>query len=176
MKMKLKKQNAGFSLVRWIVLTPVVLIIVAIIAVILAIGFYEGRKAYWDNKVREMCEKDGGATVFEKVHISQDEYTRLGGKNGIIPVPSEQSRKDSLYFYRTVAHRVREWNPEVKKRITEIIRSADGKVLGKQITYSRIGGDTPTGITHPSSFSCRDVAGVQLDVERQIFIIEGDTR
>jgi len=172
MNIKLRKQYIGLGLIGWIVAIPVLLIGLVILAVI----FYEGRKAYWDYRVTEMCKMDGGATVFENIRISQGEYKRLGGINGAIPVPAEQYKKDSPYFARTVTQEIREWNPEVKKWTTEIIRNTDEKVLGIEIIYMRIGGDTPTGILHPSSFSCRDVAGVKLGIERQIFIINGDTK
>jgi hypothetical protein len=169
MNMRLRKKHSGFGVIVWIVMIP--LLIIAVL--ILTVGFYEGRKAYWDHKVREMCEKDGGATVFEKVHISQDEYKRLGGTNGVIPVPAEPYKKDSPYYARTVTQIIREWNPEVKKRTTEIIRNADREVIGKQIIYSRVGGDFPTIIGHPTYFSCIDVKGISLDIEKQIFVIYG---
>ncbi len=172
MTIKLRKQCLGLGVIRWILSIPLTLILL----LILVVGFYEGRKAYWDHRVTQMCEKDGGATVFESINISQDEYKKLGGINGAIPIPPERYKKDSPYFDRTDTKKIHEWNPEVIKRKTEIIRSADGKILGKQITYSRIGGDTPTGIMHPSSFSCRDVAGVKLRIVRQIFIVNGDIK
>lgn len=56
MNIKLRKQYLGLGLIGWIVAVPLGLISL----LILVIGFYEGRKAYWDSKVREMCEKDGG--------------------------------------------------------------------------------------------------------------------
>jgi len=34
--------------------------VLIIVVLILAKGFFEGRKAYWDHKVRQMCEIDGG--------------------------------------------------------------------------------------------------------------------
>ena len=173
MNMKSKKKSVGLSLIGWAVAIPFTFILL----LIFTIGFYEGRKAFWDYKVTKMCEADGGATVFENVKITQEEYERLGGINGTIPVSPEKYKKDSPYFDRTVSEKIHEWNPEVIKRTTEIIRSADEKVLGKQITFSRIGGDTPTGIGHPSSFSCRDVEGIKLRIVRLIFtVVNGDTR
>lgn len=52
----------GFSLVRWLV----VLSFVAIALVIITVGFYEGRKAYWNNKVNELCAEDGGGEFLKK--------------------------------------------------------------------------------------------------------------
>ena len=173
MNTKLKKQCAGLGLIGWIAMIPVVLIII----LVLAVGFFEGRKAYWDHKVRELCEKDGGATVFENIEISLDEYEKLGGINGVIPIPDETSTKTPKPFYsRTRIEDINTWNPKVTKRITEIKRRDDGKILGKQVIYSRVGGDIPTIIGHPTYFSCQNVPDVFLDIERQIFIINGDVR
>lgn len=47
---------------------------------VLAIGFYEGRKAYWDSKVREMCAKDGGVQIINKLRVSTEEILALVAK------------------------------------------------------------------------------------------------
>jgi hypothetical protein len=171
--MKIKfKQHAGMGVLGWIVSIPLILIGVLILVMI----FFEARKVYWDHEVKRMCEEDGGATAFEKVQITQEEYKELGGINGTIPVPAERYKKNSPYFARTTTKIIREWDPEVKKRVTEIVKSSDGKIIGKQINYSRIGGGVSFWIVHPSSYSCRDVPGIELDVEKQIFIIDGEEK
>lgn len=156
----------GIGLIGWMLAIPLFLLAL----VILVIFFYEGRKAYWDYQVTKMCKKDGGATVFENIKVSYFEYMNLGGVNDAIPVPPEEYKNDSPYFARTVRQDIREWNPEVKKRITKIIRDVDGAILGMQISYSRIGGDLIA--LHPSSYSCRNVEGISLDIEKQIFIFD----
>lgn len=74
----------GFSAIAWLLATPAFLIAGLIAAVI----FYEGRKAYWDAQVKEMCVKDGGIRVHERVTLSKADYERLGGQSGMIPIPS----------------------------------------------------------------------------------------
>jgi len=166
--MKLKRY-LGMGVFGWIVLVILALISLLILVLI----FFEARKVYWDHEVKNMCEKDGGATVFEQVHLSQEKYKQLGGVNETIPVPPERYKKDSPYFARTITSEIREWDPEVKKLTTEIVRRKDKKVLGIEIIYMRIGGGISLGIAHPSSFSCRDVAGVKLGIEKRIFVIDG---
>jgi hypothetical protein len=134
-------------------------------------GYTPGQKAYWDAKVKEMCEKDGGVTVYEVVHLTQSDYGNLAPDRSIA-IPDERSpNKQNPYFARTVTQELNAENPRVVRRETEIIRRTDSKVLGKVIIYSRVGGDMPTGIAHESYFSCRDVSGVRLDIERQIFTV-----
>jgi hypothetical protein len=138
-------------------------------------GYFPGERAHWDAKVKELCEQDGGVTVFEIVEISHGEYARLGGSRGVVPVPDETRAQAAPYFARTVVQEVNA-NPRVLRRETRIVRTADQKVLGKVVSYSRIGGDVPTGIGHHSSFSCRDIPGFRADVERQIFVVKGSVQ
>jgi len=142
-------------------------------------GWMPGRQAYWDAKVKEMCEKDGGVTVYERVEITGDEYKQFGGAEGTIPVPDERlSKRDIPYFSKLSVKEINTEYPRVTRRETEIVRRADGKVLGKVVIYARVGGDFPTGITHATYFSCQDVPGIRLDVEKQIFAItaNGETK
>jgi len=138
-------------------------------------GWAPGRQAYWDAKVKELCEKDGGVTVYERVKLTQSEYQRLGGVRGIVPVPQRSTANPGSPFVAdTVMTIIRDWGPEVYRRETSIVRVADGKVLARQVTYGRVGGDFPSP-GHPSSYGCREV-GLPLDVEKQTFEIIGDSQ
>ena len=133
-------------------------------------GYVPGRQAYWDAQVKEMCEKDGGVTVYERVKLTQNEYRRLGGIGGTVPVPTRSSASPNTpYVADTKIIKIRESNPEVYRRETMIVRVVDGKVLSRQVTYGRIGGDFPSP-AHRSSYGCSEV-GLRLDVERQTFEI-----
>lgn len=134
-------------------------------------GYVPGRQSYWDAQVREMCDRDGGVTVYERIDIDEDHYKKLGGSGGVIPVPDERSKiKNYPYFSRSKQHEINS-NPQVTRMETEVVRVFDNKVLGRVINYLRIGGDFPTGIQHDTSFSCKDIPGVRLDVEKQVFVI-----
>lgn len=122
---------------------------------VLVVGFYEGRKAYWDYQVRQMCEKDGGVFVYERVFFKDEEYRRLGGNEHGLPVPFEKyATPDSAYVRLEINTRIREWNPQVVRTETFIKRRSDGKVLGRSVQYWRSGGDIPTGLSEPSNFIC----------------------
>lgn len=139
-------------------------------------GYVPGGKAYWDDKVRELCAKDGGVVVYEKVLLSREEYQKLGGVQGTIPIPEEPQAGGAPYFARTSRQELHPAKPRVFRYQSDIIRRADSKVLGRFISYSRVGGGIPTGLGHDSVFSCRDVPNIRLDVERQVFQVTGDPR
>lgn len=174
MRMKYKR-CAGLGLLGWIISIPVVLIGLLILVVI----SFEARKAYWDYRVAEMCERDGGIKIYEKAilpkrYINNDEDVHIPAAYADKTRPrfKWEAQPDDSFYYQSETKEIHAWNPEVKKRTTKIIRSSDGKVLGKQTNYSRVGGDIPTGIMYPSSYSCRNVEGIELDIESQVFIID----
>jgi len=125
-------------------------------------------QVYWDHKVKELCEKDGGVTVYEKMELTKEEFNKLD-------IPFEKLAKpDSLYYRVSLEDIVINDSPRVWKGGQKIIRRNDGKVLGIQITYSRRGGDIPTGISHDSHFGCEQVEGVNLSLTKSIFSIKGE--
>ena len=124
------------------------------------------QRAYWDAKVEEMCRKDAGVTVYERVTITPDDYKRLGGVRGTIAVPPRPVAKvDALYVADTTTTEINE-NPTVLRFETQIVRTSDGRVLSRQIDYGRVGGEVFR------SYGCRDF-GMRLDVEDQTFEVAG---
>ena len=161
-------RSRGLSILGWLLIIPVALVAL----LILVIGFYEGRKAYWDAKVREMCEKDGRITVYEHIALTRAEYDRLGGKQGMIPLPSQRSVSAGYPFATSTVEKIfREHDPKVYREETSYLRMVDKKVLAKTVRYWRVGGDFPT-FAHPSYFSCPDQKEAVAE-ERAIFVIEG---
>jgi len=139
-------------------------------------GYVPGLQSYWDAQVKEMCAKDGGVTVYEKIDIDETDYQKFGGSGGVIPVPDERSKTKSYpYFTKSVRQEINS-NPQVARLETEIVRRSDNKILGRVINYLRIGGDFPTGIQNDTSFSCKDIFGMRLDVEKQVFVIRGGVK
>ena len=57
----------GVSVLKMLLFIPLALVLM----LILAVAFFEGRKAYWDYRVREMCAKDGGGKLSQHVTISR---------------------------------------------------------------------------------------------------------
>jgi len=170
--MRRKKHN-GYGVAQWLLAIPAAIIV----AVVITVVFFEGRKAYWDSKVREFCRKEGGVTVYERVPLSVEEFRKLGGDHGPLPIPSESTAsKDSPYISKQSRIDIREKDPEVIRGEWLIERRSDGKVLARLVYFSRIGGDNPLSFGHPTVFSCRNIPGFRSDIERQVFEITGATK
>jgi hypothetical protein len=162
----------GFGILAWMLAIPVAIIVL----LILAVGFFEGRKAYWDSKVKEMCEKEGGVKVFEKISISLERYNRIPKVGGFISMGPESSLKpEDVVFWVMTENVLRDWNPRVVRREELVKRRTDGKTMGKIISYSRIGGDFPNGISHHSSFACPEPNQLYA-AQEYFFLVEGETK
>ncbi|MDD5391305.1 MAG: hypothetical protein PHD37_18360 [Gallionellaceae bacterium] len=160
------RRMRGFGLLKLLLLIPLALVLM----LILALAFFEGRKAYWDYRVREMCAKDGGVKIFERIQLNAEDYRRLNGLLGEIPTPERRSATTKAEYVsdteRTWIHRD---SPEVYRTEATIRAVAGSRTLARYVNYARVGGDFPT-FAHPSSFSCDQGYG---SVSKQIFIIEG---
>lgn len=136
-------------------------------------GYVPGEQSYWDAQVREMCEKDGGVTVYEIVELSEAEYRNLGGVKGGLPLPHASNKgSDHPYFYEMFDTNIRESNPAVVRTEMLVKRRADKKLLGRSIRYVRRGGDLPTGIVADSSFGCPE----NTQLTSRIFRVKGGAK
>ena len=136
-------------------------------------GYVPGRQSYWDAQVHEMCEKEAGITIYERIKVSKKEYDSLGGMPGGLPLPPEWHKPDFPYFIEVRSTRIRESNPEVVKTEMFVKRRSDRTILGKSVTFSRRGGDIPTGLFHTSSFTCAETGP---GLTKQIFEVARDAQ
>jgi hypothetical protein len=166
---KIRLDNLGLSLSRNIkgVSSVKILLLILMLFVLLflvVVGFFEGRKMYWDNKVKTMCEKDGGVEVYQKIRIPYSKYKLLPKVYGSISIPPKSHVTDSSIVYSVINETiVHKWNPTVVRREHLIKNAKKDKIIGKIVTYSRIGGDFPTGIGHQSSFACPEYKDIYID-------------
>jgi hypothetical protein len=131
------------------------------ISLVACMGYAPGAKSYWDERVKEMCARDGGVTAHERVYLSQEEFKQLGGIERALPLPNENRAPVGYpYVRRVIDIKLNESNPEVIRSETQVIRQLDGKVLGRSVRYWRRGGDIPTGVAHESSVICPE--GLEL--------------
>jgi hypothetical protein len=130
---------------------------------------------YWDAKVKEMCEKDGGVTVYEKVMLKQEEYKSMTDKNGRLHIPFEIEEKESKYYRKTETVMINKENPKIGKGIHKIIRRQDKKILGTRVTYIRSGGDILV-VDHESSYNCNDLNNEVPSLVDSIFNIQGESK
>jgi hypothetical protein len=109
-----------------------------------------GRIAYWDQQVEELCKRDGGVTVYERVQISRSDFQSLWGQR----LPTETTRTDSPYYWQWNESEIRKSDPRVVRAETWVKRRSDDKLLGKSVQFLRSGGDFRTGFTEATSFVC----------------------
>ena len=147
------KRQQGMSVITAILLVPLILILL----VILVFGFYEGRKAYWDYRVREMCARDGGIRIYEIIELPAEYFNEWNQPKFYHPTKKEYALgKDYIYEVKTTHYRDKD--PVISKREYRVYRRNDGKLLGESVIYGRGGGDIP-GPWYPSSFSCPEKGG-----------------
>lgn len=131
-----------------------------------AAGFLLGgcEKAQLDEEVKRLCAKDGGIRIYETVKLASDKFDEFG--NPTIP-SKEKAKVEDDYFFVREAQYLRTGNPEMWRTRHQIVRRADGKIMGESIRYSRRGGDMP-GPWHESSFTCPEI-GTQPSLEQSVF-------
>ena len=116
-----------------------------------AIGGCTREKDQLDEEVRQLCAKDGGIKIHERVGLTADRFDESGFINFY-----QRTSKNPLgpeYIFESRIDYYRKGNPEMWRNYYRVIRRIDAKVLGESITYSRRGGDMP-GPWHESSFGC----------------------
>ena len=80
--------------------------------------------------------------------------------------------KPALKICVEIESRIREANPEVVRTEELVKRRSDGKLLARSVSYSRRGGDFPTGLAHDSLFSCPQ----QAQLSKQIFKLKEEAK
>jgi len=134
-------------------------------------GYVPGQQSYWDAQVREMCERDGGVTIFEQIVVSPAQAASLPKVGGFFGVaPESLSKMEEPAFIRGQSIRIREGNPSVVREQQEIIRRSDGRVVARIVRYGRGGGDFPSP-AHPSSFSCPDYTSIYKNIS-EVYRVE----
>jgi hypothetical protein len=135
-------------------------------------GYVPGRQSYWDEKIREMCEKDGGVRIFEQIVVAPSHTKFLPRVGEFFGVASEALAKpEEPAFTRIHRTRLREGNPSVVRYEQEIVRRGDQRVVGVAVSYARGGGDFP-GVDHPSTFWCPEPKQIYQGISR-VYRIEG---
>lgn len=126
------------------------LVITIILLPILSLVFLEGRKAYWDNQVTKMCNKDGGIKIYDKTNKPLTYFLN----KGFLKIPSEyKSTINNEYFLRTKNTNIVEGRLSVGEHRTQLIQRKGDMVIAEIVSFGRSGGDFPT-FAHPSFYTC----------------------
>lgn len=113
-----------------------------------------GKKMYWDTKVREMCAKDGGISVYESVELPAVMFNKWGQINFYRPNQGENALgSEYLVKVETQFLRTENEDPVIMRFQSQVFRKSDGKLLVDSVSYARRGGDLP-GPWHASSYRC----------------------
>jgi hypothetical protein len=147
---------------RWSV--DVLCLLVMLLWIGISFWYGGGRKIYFDEKVKELCAKDGGVKVFEAVKLPPGKFD----KYGVVQIPMRKDFKpDDEYYYDWNIQYFKQGNPELWRSHFILYRANDRKILGEAIGYSRRGGDLP-GPWHASSFGCPSDADISV-VKQRVF-------
>src|SRR5438046_115149 len=96
-------------------------------------GYIPGEKAYWDSKIREMCEKDGGVTIYEQVRISKTDLERgvlpvgVDGKIGV--TLKSLSHPDSPVYAERHSTDLHDGSPQISRAEWTILRRIDSRIV-----------------------------------------------
>jgi hypothetical protein len=140
-------------------------------------GYVPGQQSYWDAQVREMCAKDGGVHIIERVRITENEMGFLSKDAGKLIILAKELAhpKSPVYAVREKGKIfASEGNSSIGRTEWSVIRRSDQKVVANLIRYSRTGGDFPEFV-HQSTFFCPSAEKITNDLQK-IFLIEGDSK
>lgn len=120
-------------------------------------GYVPGQQSYWDAQVKEMCEKDGGVQIFEKLRISKTDIHLLERTNGNISVLAKNlSHPNAPAYAVNKVTILKEGNPSVWRSEWNIVRRVDKVIVARWVAYSRSGGEVPSP-AHGSRITCPDL-------------------
>lgn len=148
------------------------ILLAPIAVVVIGIGGCEARKAYYDWRVRQMCERDGGIAIYEHIRISPQTAARMSRVAGHLSITYESSSPPSdVAFLRGEPQILRTGEPSIQRYEQSIVRRSDGKTVAKVVRYGRAGGDFPLTLSNPSTFSCPDWPQYYSEVAK-VFVVE----
>lgn len=146
------EQMAKGGVNRWL---PVLAIAFVVALVTLWLGVPTFKKWRADRLVDELCAKDGGIKVYERIVLGLEMFDKFGE----IQIPLQKEAKPSdRYYYTTGTNWILRkgmglFDLDLRRHHDKLFRVSDGKLLAEGIGYARRGGD-PIGPWHPSHYAC----------------------
>jgi hypothetical protein len=145
---------------RWLVLLGIVAAGGLIVGDL--VDYMPGRQTYWDARIRELCEKDGGVAILDRVSVAKGDSTAIAVKALADP-------KAPVYA-ETRSTTIREGNPSVWRSEWQVVRRSDQAIVARAIQYSRAGGDFPT-VANATWFGCPDNDRMKASLEK-LFVVQ----
>ena len=162
--MGIRDKQAG--LLGWILLFPIFMVILFVVFTVL-------NKAFWDYRVDQMCEVDGGDTVYKKMFFDREEYIKNFGlpERGIeAHWVSSRDHVNYSILSRDEKTMIRRGFTEISRIEITIFRASDKEVLAKSISYHRGGGNIPF-VASPGH-SCGGDLNIAPLLSRTVFLKE----
>ena len=116
-----------------------------------------------DQKVKELCAKDGGVKVYETVKLPAERFDEFGQfrvSDKLYAKPSDE------YYSKWEFDILKQGNPQLGRYHMLIFRQSDDKLLGEAVAYARGGGGLP-GPWQETSFMCP--AKFEIEINKLIF-------
>jgi hypothetical protein len=132
---------------------------VALLLLSVATGCSTPSKADLDAEVKRLCAIDGGVRVYEAVKLPPEKFNQRGqvafyrpgqGEDALGPDYIFKSDEQYILGGRSTPEEI-----AMRRIHSQVMRRADGKLLGEAVMYNRTGGDMP-GPWMPSSYYCPD--------------------
>ncbi len=145
----------------------------AIVAVAaFALAACTSEKDRLDAEARRLCAIDGGIKVFVTVTLPPEKFHQYGQPL----IPSGRDDKGFGYYIKGDQQHIAGQMSQLagdgaglKKHTYQIVRTADGKVMGESIVYRRHGGSWWDGLMEGDGFTCPEDK-VNTTFMQQVFI------
>lgn len=128
-----------------------------------------------DAEAKRLCAIDGGIKVYETVTLSPEKFNEYGQ----LQIPIGKDDKGFGYFSRgSQEHLAGQISQQAGdgaglKRFTEqIVRGADGKVMGESRVYGRHGGNLLDGYIQGGGYQCPTFEEVRT-LSKKVFLVGG---
>lgn len=123
-----------------------------------------------DKLVDELCAKDGGIKVYERVKLPAARFSEFGE---IYVPPQKSALPIDEYFYTSETQWIIPEGTQVRdialwRYHDKLFRAEDSKLLAEGVGYARRGGDA-AGPWHPSGYSCHGQSDIKY-VSQKTFI------
>lgn len=160
---------------RWGSLTRALFAAVAAIPLFNCTGYVPGAQAYWDGRVKELCERDGGVQVLDHIVVTPSEARVLPRVAGYLAVAAEENAKpQEPAFIRIRRTNLHEREPSVVRYEQEVVRRSDQRVVAIAVSYARGGGDL-LPIDHPTTYWCPEPVQIYKGIH-EVYRIEETSR
>lgn len=169
MNIKLAKEQTGLNLIGW----TIAILFIFLCSIILVFFGTEVYKDYWDYRLKQMCEVDGGDIIYEKVFLNNDQYKIIKNTYGSLTPNISRANNTTPYTSELNIKKIREGYIKINRYELLIKKQSNSKILGRRISYSRVGGDFPIGIAHSSKYSCPEY---KETIGEKIFIIGNNSK